>query len=147
MSTHSYVGIADPEQPGRVRLRYVHSDGNPWYMIKTLRDIWAGAAARDTHRLGSLLLEYDWDYLDPDTTDGSASTPFAGEQLIPGVGMTLAATGSDGQVMPAEPVTVCALTATGALDAQWIYLLDLDADAVIVHTSGGDVVGTEPLLS
>jgi hypothetical protein len=146
VSTHSYVGINDPEQPGRVRLRYVHSDGYPHYMIPTLRTIWAKTAAGDTNRLATLLLEHDWDYLDPDTTDGSTSTPLAGEQLIPGVGMTLAATGGDGQVQPPEPVTAVALAATGDLDTQWIYLIDPGSDTLTVH-SGGDVVGTEPLAS
>ncbi|MBG0568232.1 hypothetical protein I4J89_43085 [Actinoplanes sp. NEAU-A11] len=148
MSTHNYVGIHDPDQPGQVRLRYVHSDGYPHYMIPTLRKIWAGAAAGDTPRLATLLLAHDWDYLDPETTDDSTSTPpLAGEQLIPGVGMTLAATGGDGQVLPPEPVTVVALTATGDLDAHWIYLIDPGTDTLTVHTSGGDAVGTEPLAS
>jgi hypothetical protein len=147
MSTHSYVGIPDPEQPGQVRLRYVHSDGVPHYMMPTLRGIWAGAASRDTHRLATLLLEHDWDYLDPEMTDGSNSTPLAGEELIRGVGMTLAATCGDGQVLPPEPVTVVALAATGDLDAQWIYVIDPSTDTITVHTPGGDVVGTEPLAS
>ncbi|GAA4595817.1 hypothetical protein BJY16_001803 [Actinoplanes octamycinicus] len=147
MSTHSYVGIPDPEQPGQVRLRYVHSDGYPSYMIPTLRAIWAGAAERDTNRLSTLLLAYDWDYLDPDTTDGSTSTPLAGEQLIPGVGMTLTATSIGGQGAPSDPVTVLALSATGGLDAQWIYLLDPGTHTVTAHTSGGDAISTEPLAS
>ena len=147
MSTHSYVGIHDPEQPGQVRLRYVHSDVYPHRMIPTLRKVWAGATAGDTHRLATLLLEHDWDHLDPDSTDGTCSSPLAGERLIPGVGMTLAATGGDGQALPPEPVTVVALAATGDLDAQWIYLLDPGTDTFTVHTGGGDVVGTEPLAA
>ena len=147
MSTHSYVGIPDPDQPGQVRLRYVHSDGVPHYMVPTLRGIWAGAAAGDSHRLATLLLEHDWDYLDPTMTDGSNSTPFAGEELIPGVGMTLAATHGDGRVLPPEPVTVVALAATGDLDAQWIYLIDPGTDTLTVHLSGGDVVSREPFAS
>lgn len=147
MSTRSYVGIHDPEQPGQVRLRYVHSDGNPGYMIPTLRAVWAKAAERDTNRLARVLA-YDRDYLDPDTT-ASSEPPFNGEQLISGVGMTLASYDIAAQVPlpPPEPVTVVALAATGDLDAQWIYLLDPGTDTVTVHTPGGDVVGTEPLAS
>jgi hypothetical protein len=152
VSTRSYVGIPDPDQPGQVRLRYVHSDGNPGYMIPTLRTIWAKAAERDTNRLATRLLAYDWDYLDPDTTT-SSEPPFNGEQLgpeqlIPGVGMTLASYDIDAQVpLRPEPVTVVALAATGDLDAQWIYLIDPGTDTITVHTSGGDLVGTEPLAS
>jgi hypothetical protein len=115
--------------------------------MPTLRGIWAGAARHDTHRLATLLLEHDWDYLDLEMTDGSNSTPFAGEELVPGVGMTLAATNGDGRVLPPEPVTVVALAATGDLDAQWIYVIDPSTDTITVHTPGGDVVGTEPLAS
>jgi hypothetical protein len=144
VSTHSYVGVRDPEQPGLVQLRYVHSDGCPSHLVPTLRMIWAGAAAGDTHRLVTSLLAHDWDYLTLETTVGGDSPLFAGAQLIPGVGVTLAASNGDGQVLPPEPVTVVALTATGDLDAQWIYLLDLGT----VHTSGGgDIVGREQLAS
>ncbi|MEU4218943.1 hypothetical protein [Actinoplanes sp. NPDC026623] len=147
MSTHSYVGNHDLGRTGKVRLRYVHSDGNPGRMIPALRKIWVGAAAGDTTRLAELLLGHDWDYLDPDTTTDSGEAAFAGEQLIAGVGMTLAATDDDGHVLPPEPVTVVALNATGDLDAQWIYLLDLGRDTVTMYTSGGTVYGTEPLAS
>ncbi len=147
MSTHSYVGIPDPAQPGHVRLRYVHSDGNPYRMIPALRGIWAGAAAGDTKRLTTLLLEHHWDYLDPEMTDGSDSTPLAGEELIPGIGMTLAATGGDGEVLPPEPIIVTTLTAAGDLDAQWIYLLDPGTDTVTMYLSNGTAYGTEPLAS
>lgn len=147
MSTRSYVGIHDPAQPGQVRLRYVHSDGNPGHMIPTLRTIWAKTAERDTNWLATRLLAYDWDYLDPDTTE-SSEPPFNGEQLIPGVGMPLASYDIAAQVpLPPEPVIVVALAATGDLDAQWIYLLDPGTDTITVHTPGGDVVGTEPLAS
>ncbi|XVV10903.1 hypothetical protein ACQP2X_39605 [Actinoplanes sp. CA-131856] len=147
MSTYSYVGVHDPDQPGHVRLRYVHSGVNRWFMIATLRTIWANAAAGDTHRLATMLLAYDWDYLDPAVTD--SSTPaFAGGQLIAGVGRTLAAGTAGGlPLLPHQPVTVVALAATAHLDAQWIYLLDPGTDTLTVHTSGGDLVSREPLAS
>jgi hypothetical protein len=143
----SYVGIHDPDQPGQVRLRYVHNDGNPWYMIKTLRKIWAGAAARDTNRLITLLLAQDWDDLDPDTTDSGTSSPPTGRQPIPGVGMTLAATNGDGQILPPRPVTVVALTAVADLGVLFIYLLDPRTDTVIAHYRTGEVAHTRPLAS
>lgn len=147
MSTHSYVGIPDSKQPGQVRLRYVHSDGNPWRMIPTLRGIWAGAAAGDTNRLATLLLAHDWYYLDPKMTDGSNSTPLVGEQLITGVGMTFTSSDGSGRILPPEPVTVVALAATGDLDASWIYLLDPGTDTVAMYVGNGTPYGTEPLAS
>lgn len=147
MSTHCYVGINDPDQPGLVRLRYVHSDAYPGYMVPALRKIRARTPTGDTTRLTELLLEHHWDYLDPDTTTDSDEPSFAGEQSIAGVGMTLAATDGRGQVLPPEPVTVVELSATGHLDAHWIYLLDPGRDTVTVYTGDGMVYGTQPLAS
>ncbi|KUL31425.1 hypothetical protein ADL15_22070 [Actinoplanes awajinensis subsp. mycoplanecinus] len=147
MSTHSYVGVRDPDQPGQVRIRYVHSDGYPAGLIPAVRQIWATAARRDTRRLITLLLEHDWYYLNGETT-ATGRPPFAGEQPIPGVGMTLAATDfTTGQVVPPAPVTVVALTAIGGLDAQWFYLLDPAVNTIGVHIIDGTLAGIRPLAS
>ncbi len=59
--------------------------------------------------------------------------------------MTLAATSADGTVLPPEPQTVFPLTAAGALDAEWVYLLDPNSDTVAVHTSDPEPIATVPL--
>ncbi|GAA2617310.1 hypothetical protein [Paractinoplanes durhamensis] len=147
MSTHAYIGIRHPEQSDLVQLRYIHTDGYPAWTIHAVRQIWATTAARDTRRLITLLLTNDWDCLNADTT--AADKPsFIGGQPIPGVGTTIAVTDfATGRLLPPHPVTVAALTQTGDLDAQWIYLLDATADTIATHTGGGALVGTEPLAS
>ncbi len=146
MSTHSYIGTRDTVSPHVVRARYVHSDGHPAVMIPTVRALWARAAGRDTTRLIAALLADDWDYLDPATTDTTRS-PFAGQHPIAGIGMTLAATSADGTVLPPEQQTVFPLTAAGALDAEWIYLLDHISDTVAVHTADAEPITILPLAS
>jgi hypothetical protein len=42
-------------------------------------------------------------------------------------------------------VTVFPLTAAGALDTEWIYLLDPVGDTVTVHTADAEPVATHPL--
>jgi hypothetical protein len=146
VSTHSYIGIRDTDRPNLVRARYVHSDGHPGAMIPTLRAVWAGVAGGDTTRLITLLLGHDWDYLDPAVTDHTR-TPFAGQQPVAEVGMTLAATDGRGSVLPPEPVTVVPLTAAPALDAEWIYLLDPASDTVVVHTADADPIAVVALAA
>jgi hypothetical protein len=146
VSTHSYLGTRDTDRPHLVRARYLHSDGHPSLTLPALRTLWERAAGRDTTRLITALLAHDWDYLDPTITDTAASA-FAGQHPIAGIGMTLAVTGPGGTVLPAEPVTVFPLTAAGALDAEWIYLLDPVRDTVAVHPADAEPVAVVPLHS
>ncbi|MET8147857.1 hypothetical protein ACIBSW_24885 [Actinoplanes sp. NPDC049668] len=136
MSTRSYIGTRDPEQPGMVYLRYVHTDGHPGWTLPAVRQTWATTAQRDTRLLITLLLEHDWDHLNIAASE-TDDPPFIGELPVPEVGMTIAAADfTTGRLLPPTPVTVV---------AQWIYLLDPIADTIAVHISGGPLAGAQPL--
>ncbi|MCO1597618.1 hypothetical protein M8C17_20920 [Micromonospora sp. RHAY321] len=137
MSSRCYVGTADPHQPHLAHARFVLFDGYPAAVIPALAGIWAGHARRDTHVLVAAVLAHDWEYLDP-TITGAATSGFAGQHPVAGVGMTLAATSPDGTVEAPEPVSVFPLSQAAHLDAAWIYLIDPAADAIAVHTDDGE---------
>lgn len=147
MTTRCYIGVRDPEKPGTVRLRYVHSDGDPAWIIWAIRQMWATTARRNTGRLIALLLEYDWYDLNADNTIAGKAIPDG--QPVPGVGRRLTFININTGTVPSPgPVAlVLALEATGDLDAQWIYLLDPTNDTIAIHTTGGTLVGNEPLAS
>ena len=84
MTTRCLIGARDPEHPGTAHLRYVHSDGNPAWIVPAIRQLWAITARRDTGRLVALLLEYDWYDLNADTTTADKQTPDGCP--VPGVG-------------------------------------------------------------
>jgi hypothetical protein len=147
MTTRCYIGVRDPEQPRTVHLRYIHSDGDSAWTVRAFRQIWATTAQRNTGRLIALLLAYDWYDLNADTT--TAGKPIPDGQPVPGVGRRLTFIGiNTGTVLSPDPAAlVVALEATGDLDAQWIYLIDPTNDTIAIHTTGGALVGNEPLAS
>ncbi|MFJ6199148.1 hypothetical protein [Micromonospora sp. NPDC092111] len=143
MSTHCYLGAITPENPQRVQARVVLNDGHPEVVLPALAAIWAGHAHRDTRALITAILAHDWEHLDPDVTTATVS-PLAGQQPVPGVGITLNSP-TEASVDPPEPVTVFPLCHARHLDAPWIYLLHPDVDTVTVHTTDGTRVATYPL--
>ncbi|MDZ5447266.1 hypothetical protein U2F26_31930 [Micromonospora sp. 4G57] len=144
MSTHCYIGAADPDNPHVVHARFVLFDGHPSVVLPTLAAIWAGHARRDARALITAILACDWEHLDPDITS-TAACGFAGQRPVPGVGMTLACTTTDGVVDAPEPVSVFPLCHAGHLDAEWIYLIEAGTAAVAVHTDDGTRIGAYPL--
>ncbi|MBM0255854.1 hypothetical protein [Micromonospora sp. 4G55] len=141
MSTHCYVGATDPDNPHLVHARFVLSAGHPSVVLPTLAAIWAGHARQDTRALITAILATDWEHLDPDIT---ATSGFAGQHPVPGVGMTLAAT-TDSIADAPEPVTVFPLCHAGHLDVEWIYLVDPGTDTIAVHTDDGSRIARYPL--
>ncbi|MGS2619303.1 hypothetical protein ACVCAH_32985 [Micromonospora sp. LZ34] len=137
MSTRCYVGTTDPHQPHLVHARFVLFDGYPTAVVGALAGIWANHARRNAHVLVAAVLAHDWEYLDP-TITAAATSGFAGQHPVPGVGMTLTATSPDGTVEAPEPVSVFPLSQAAHLDVAWIYLIDPATDAVTVHTDDGE---------
>ncbi|MCX4387309.1 hypothetical protein OG777_10230 [Micromonospora peucetia] len=142
MSTHCYIGAADPDNPHLVHARFVLFDGHPTVVLPTLAAIWAGHARHDARALITAILASDWEHLDPDI---AAASGFAGQRPVRGVGMTLACTTTDGVVDAPEPVSVFPLCHAGHLDAEWIYLIEADTATIAVHTDDGTHIGTYPL--
>ncbi|SCG77680.1 hypothetical protein [Micromonospora inositola] len=138
MSTHCYVGTTGPTNPHVVHARFVLFDGYPAAVVPTLARIWAHHARRDAAALAAAVLAHDWECLDHRITAVTTSA-FAGQQPVPGVGMTLA-TSSGGVVDPAEPVSVFPLCQAVHLDAGWIYVIDPATATVTVHTDDGDPI-------
>ncbi|GAB3852344.1 hypothetical protein ACFPIJ_42160 [Dactylosporangium cerinum] len=151
------IGVRDPYRPDLLRARGVDAGGHPRVMLPVLRRLFT-AAGRDSTRLATRLLAYDWLYLDPavptaattSRTAADASTrgrhdtggPLqrgTGRRVIAGVGITHAATGPDG-VADGDPVTVVPLAHLGLLDTAWLYLLDPAGDSVTVHTGDGGLL-------
>ncbi|RQW94178.1 hypothetical protein [Micromonospora globispora] len=137
MSAHCYVGTTDPTNPHVVHARFVLFDGHPAAVVPTLARIWAHHGRRDAVALAAAVLAHDWEYLDPGIT-AATTCAFAGQQPVPGVGMTLAT--NRGVVEPAEPVSVFPLCQATHLDAEWIYLIDPATATVTVHTDDGDPI-------
>ncbi|WP_319461458.1 hypothetical protein [Micromonospora sp. RTP1Z1] len=139
MSTRCYIGTTDPHRPHLVHARFVLFDGHPAAVIPALAGIWTGHARHDTRALIAAVVAHDWAYLDP-TITAAPTCGFAGQHPVPGVGMTLASTSSDGTVEAPEPVTVFPLSQAAHLDGLWIYLIDPTAARVTVHTDDGEPV-------
>jgi hypothetical protein len=138
VSTRCYVGAADPAHPHLVHARFVLVDGHPAAIVPVLARIWAGHAHRDTRALVTAVLAHDWEYLD-NTITADTTSSFAGQQPVPGVGMTLATT-TAGVVDPPEPASVFPLRQATHLDATWIYLIDPDTATATVHSDDGDAL-------
>ncbi len=146
MEIHCYVGVRDNADVTVARLRYVHSDGHPLSMLPTLRELWNTTANRDTNRLVELLLNHDWDYLDPAVTDATPVTTL-GQYPVAGIGVTLASANADDIVDPPRPVTIVPVHDLGALIpiwARWVYLLDLVNNRVACYDDGR-MVTIQPL--
>ncbi|MDG4803651.1 hypothetical protein [Micromonospora sp. WMMD980] len=146
MSTTCCIGAIHPDNPTLVHARIVHYDGYPSNILPTLAAIWATHAHHDTAALITTILANDWEHLDEDTT-AATSSHFAGQQPVPGVGVTLASTSDGVTVDPPEPVTVFPLCHAAHLDVEWIYLIDAVTDTIIVHTGDGTPTAVYPLVS
>ena len=125
MSTRCLVGAVDPDVPTTARLRYVHADGHPAYILPTLYLVWSQTCHRDTTELVEALLAHQWSYLGADVSCETAAT-FAGEQPVPGVGMA--------SEFDADS-TVDRLPLHGAADrdARWVYLINPATTTVAVY--------------
>ncbi|MEU7171510.1 MULTISPECIES: hypothetical protein [Micromonospora] len=145
MSTSCFIGATSADAPHLVHARYVLFDGHPTVVLPTLAAIWSRHAHHDTAALISAVLAHDWEHLDPDTTAATASG-FAGQQPVPGVGMTLASS-TDGVIDAPEPVTVFPLCHAGHLDVEWVYLIGAGTSTIGVHTSDGTRIATYQLIS
>ncbi len=145
MGTPCYIGAVSPDTPHLVHARYVLFDGHPAVVLPTLAAIWSRHAHHDTAALTTAILANDWEHLDPDTTATTRSA-FAGQQAVPGVGMTLAST-TNGVVDAPEPVTVFPLCHAGHLDVEWVYLIEADTATIGVHSSDGTRLGTYQLVA
>ncbi|MFI2651806.1 hypothetical protein [Micromonospora fulviviridis] len=144
MSSHCYVGVTEPDRPRLAHARFVLVGGHPSVILPSLAVIWARHAHYDTRALVTAILACDWAYLDPDITAATRSA-FAGQHPVPGVGMALFSTRTDGTVDAPEPVTVFPLSHARHLDVEWIYLLEPDTATVVVHTDDGSRVARYPL--
>jgi hypothetical protein len=115
VSTHCLVGTIDPADPATARVRHVHSDGQPAYILPALDQIWSATCGHDTTALIEALLAHHWSSLGADVTADTAVT-FTGEQPVPGVGMASEFdTGSQVELLPV----------TGRFDhVQWVFLID-----------------------
>ena len=125
MTTRCLVGTVDPDAPSTARVRYIHADGHPAYMLPALYLIWSRTCGRDTTALVEALLAHQWSYLGADVTDHTAAT-FPGEHPIPGVGM-VSEFDADSQIgrLP--------LNGAADGDARWVYLIDPTATTIAVH--------------
>ncbi|MDG4834174.1 hypothetical protein O7627_33455 [Solwaraspora sp. WMMD1047] len=127
MSTDCLVGVLDPDQPDTVRVRYVHFDGAPGYILPALDRIWSSTCSHDTTALVDGLLAHQWSYLGGDVAADTAIT-FTGEQPVPGIGMA-SEFDADSQVE--------VLPMPAAVDrVRWVYLIDPEHATVTVHESG-----------
>ncbi|MDG4795029.1 hypothetical protein [Micromonospora sp. WMMD1082] len=127
MGTNCLVGILDPKQPDTVRVRYVHVDGSPDYILPTLDWIWSHTYLHDTTALVDGLLAHQWSYLGGDVTTDTAIT-FTGEQPVPGIGMASEFdAGSQVQVLPLP---------TAVDGVSWVYVIDPEHATVTVHGPG-----------
>lgn len=131
MGTRCHIAVTGAEA-GIVRARYVHSDGNPGYILATLRAIWADTFARDTAAFAEAVLATDWSWLGADAT-AATEAGFAGEHPVPGVGLAMT---FDGDTGPA----VLDLASIGRLGTDWVYIVDPATNTVAVHTGAGDHV-------
>jgi hypothetical protein len=145
MSTHCLVGVIDTTD-GMVHARYVHSDGHPSVIVPTLGQIWSHHAGNDTTVLVTAILAFDWDWLGADVTADTIPT-FDRAAAVAGVGMTLAVSNPDGTPADPRPIRVFPLSQPGRLGVSWIYLIDVAAATVAVHTATGDYVARYHLAS
>jgi hypothetical protein len=115
VSTRCLVGTIDPADPATARVRYIHSDGNPTYILPALEQIWSATCGHDTTALIEAVLAHQWSYLGADITSGTPIS-FTGEQPVPGVGMASEFdTGTQVELLPLD----------GRFDhISWVYLID-----------------------
>ncbi|GIJ08436.1 hypothetical protein ACFFMR_29190 [Micromonospora andamanensis] len=145
MSTPCYIGATSPDTPHLAHARYVLFDGRPAVVLPALAAIWARHAHHDTAALIGAVLAHDWEHLDPDTTAATTSA-FAGQQPVPGIGMTLASS-TNGVADTPEPITVFPLCHAGHLDVEWVYLIEADTATIGVYTSDGTRTATYHLTT
>jgi hypothetical protein len=127
VSTRCLVGTIDPDEPTQARVRYVHSDGYPAYILPTLEQIWSTTCGHDTTALIDAVLAHQWSYLGADVT---AATPitFTGEQAVPGVGMA-------SEFDPDSEVTLLPI-AEGFDHVHWVYLIDPAQATIAAYAPG-----------
>jgi hypothetical protein len=105
---------------GAYTARWLHGGGDPEQMVPKLRRVWRHTFDRHTLAAAEALLRHDWVTLD--RTAPRTGRP--GERLVPGVGSTTDLQDGIRRGRLDDPVE-------GYLE--WMYLLDLATDTVIVY--------------
>jgi hypothetical protein len=120
MSDPALVGVITTD--GTFTARYLHWSARPTKMVADLRAVWSTTFSRDTAATAWALLGHDWSSLCPSCKH---RMPPAATVKVDGVGhaMTLNLPVARGQAATAER--------TGYLE--WMYLLDVAAQQVVVY--------------
>jgi hypothetical protein len=117
MGCRTLIGVTEPG--GAYTARWLHWGDHPDQLVPLLRHIWQRTFTTDTAALRDALLARDWSELDP-APSGDRVAP-----VVPGVGY--ASPGGTRALRRGY------LTGTVAADLEWLYLIDVATDTVVVY--------------